>query len=512
MANVLLIEDDRSALHVMEAALRGAGHRVMTAITPVAVQRALDGGGTEIVVLDAILRGASGFDLLAKLRRGSDTSRVPVLLVTTMADPGDRARALSAGADDLLLSPFHPDELLARVHRLVAANGRRGAELEAQLGRVSLPELLQLLQHGSASGTLEVDGELRRGWVEIEDGTPVRARLGELDGRHAVLAMLDLVRGRVRFTTNRLTAVDGPERESMCISNLMFTAAWLADELGRRPMVGRDYLARPAAEMPADIEVPQGYEAVPVARVARCIAESPMLAVRELEDGIRSAPGMVRLAVALLMEQGMVTLSRGVTAPSDDDLLAAIRAVVAAVRDQRPDTPVVQLLLLVDDGIFATLLELRQRVPARLLAAPGDSLTAAWRNRRIAALPLGHGADTVIVHVAAVNGAEPKYVTDLEPYDGVVLWSADGTAPARLPGILDAVQADGGCGVIVVADRAAAMTAAGPLDRRSRWSLTELAPDSLAVLLQAAAQAIDATPRRQRRLGAPVTVMVAATA
>ncbi len=490
MARLLLIEDDRTAVHEMESTLRAAGHRVAVAVHPAAVARAIEAGRAEAAILNAILRGASGFDVLARLRADPVSEALPVLLVTTLSSPEDRARALHAGADDLLLSPFHPDELVARVHRLLDAADRRPAELEGHLGRVSLPELLQLLQSGGASGTLEVLGDLCRGWVQVERGTPIRAQLGELVGREAVLAMLDLERGRVRFTAAGPGDEGSADRADMSLPNLMFTAAWLTDERARRAPVLRDHLVRPATGLAEDVAVPEGFEAVPLARVVRCLRDRDLVAVRELEREIRSAPGMVRLAVALLVEQGVATTHRAVAAPTDDDLLAAVRAVVAAVRTEAPDVPAVHLLLLADDAVLGGLLELRQRVPRHLLRSPGDSLAAAWRSGRVASLPLGEGPDTVILHLASAADSEPSCGSNLDAYHGVVLWSTDGTAPSRLPSVVDTVEAGRAHGLVVVPDRAAAFRAVAALDGRRRWTSAELRPETFAPVLQAMARAI----------------------
>lgn len=512
MAKLLLIEDDRTAAHEMEATLRAAGHRVAIAVHPAAVARAVEAGRAEAAVLNAILRGASGFDVLARLRSDPRSEGLPILLVTTLSAPEDRARALHAGADDLLLSPFHPDELVARVHRLLAAADRRPAELEGQLGRVSLPELLQILQSGGTSGTLEVLGELCRGWVQIERGTPIRARFGELAGREAVLAMLDLERGRVRFAAGGPADGSSADRADMSLPNLMFTAAWLTDERSRRPPVLRDHLVRPHRLLTDDLAVPEGFEAVPLARVARCLRDREMIAVRELEREIRSAPGMVRLAVALLVEQGVATTHRAVAPPTDDDLLAAIRSVVGAVRTEDPDVPAVHLLLLADDAVLGGLLELRQRVPRHLLRSPGDSLAATWRSGRVASLPLGAGPDTVILHLASAADSEPSRGRDLDAYHGVVLWSTDGAAPSRLAPVVDAVEAGAAHGLVVVPDRAAAFRTVAVLDGRRRWTAAELQPESFAPVLQAMARVITeaADPHGHGRSTAPSQEVTAA--
>ena len=77
-------------------------------------------GGLALVILDVNMPGISGFDLLGKLRQLPATATTPVMMLTAMGNEADIARALSLGANDYVVKPFSPVELLARVRRLVA--------------------------------------------------------------------------------------------------------------------------------------------------------------------------------------------------------------------------------------------------------------------------------------------------------------------------------------------------------------------------------------------------------
>src|SRR6202040_4160364 len=79
----------------------------------------------DIVVLDLMLPGISGYDVLAELRKREETREVGVILLTARREEADRIRGLSLGADDYLSKPFSPQELVLRVgailRRLAAA-------------------------------------------------------------------------------------------------------------------------------------------------------------------------------------------------------------------------------------------------------------------------------------------------------------------------------------------------------------------------------------------------------
>jgi two-component system response regulator CpxR len=84
------------------------------------LKRALD-GNLDMVLLDVMMPGMEGFEVLRQLRR---RSAVPVIMLTARTEHGDRIEGLNAGADDYLAKPFSPDELLARIQAVLRRAGR----------------------------------------------------------------------------------------------------------------------------------------------------------------------------------------------------------------------------------------------------------------------------------------------------------------------------------------------------------------------------------------------------
>src|SRR5215475_4333292 len=125
---ILVIEDDAKLGAQVVEHLRGAGYepawwRDGNAIVAGARLEAA------LVILDLMLPGAHGFDVLKALRASSE---VPVLVLSARVDTHDKVRALALGADDYLTKPFWPDELMERVRaRLRRPALRRGSTLEA---------------------------------------------------------------------------------------------------------------------------------------------------------------------------------------------------------------------------------------------------------------------------------------------------------------------------------------------------------------------------------------------
>lgn len=115
-AQLLLIDDDRDLCAMLEELLAGEGFRVSSVHTGPAALAQLEREPVDLAVLDVMLPGMSGFDVLRALRR---KSVVPVLMLTARGDAVDRIVGLEVGADDYLAKPFHPRELIARIRAIL---------------------------------------------------------------------------------------------------------------------------------------------------------------------------------------------------------------------------------------------------------------------------------------------------------------------------------------------------------------------------------------------------------
>ncbi len=111
-AHVLVVDDDRRLRELLSSYLVKNKHRVTVAATAAEARGFLDGLAFDIIVLDVMMPGESGFDFATELR---SRSQVPILMLTARGDPHDRVRGLEIGVDDYLAKPFEPRELLLRI-------------------------------------------------------------------------------------------------------------------------------------------------------------------------------------------------------------------------------------------------------------------------------------------------------------------------------------------------------------------------------------------------------------
>src|SRR5436309_382489 len=115
-ARVLLVDDDAELAATVSEYLRDEGFAPDWAANAEAALSLWAQRGYDILVLDVMMPGENGFELLKRLRRETDT---PVLMLTARAEELDKVLGLELGADDYLAKPFHLRELAARLRAIL---------------------------------------------------------------------------------------------------------------------------------------------------------------------------------------------------------------------------------------------------------------------------------------------------------------------------------------------------------------------------------------------------------
>src|SRR5215211_5036217 len=112
MTKILVIDDEPAITNLVTAYLKTEGYEVYTAADGTAGLKAARAFKPDLIILDLMLPGLDGIELLSRLRRESD---VYVILLTAKTEETDKIVGLSVGADDYVTKPFSPRELTARV-------------------------------------------------------------------------------------------------------------------------------------------------------------------------------------------------------------------------------------------------------------------------------------------------------------------------------------------------------------------------------------------------------------
>ena len=181
---VLVVDDEADIVALVAYHLAKSGYKVSTASTGAEALALARRERPSLIVLDLMLPGMSGFDVLGQLRASETTAETPVLMLTARREEGDRIKGLSLGADDYLTKPFSPQELVLRV-----------AAILRRVGATS-PDSSQTL----TIGPIVIDGAAHRvtnDGVEV-DLTPTEYKL---------LTTLVERRGRVQARAHLLESV-----------------------------------------------------------------------------------------------------------------------------------------------------------------------------------------------------------------------------------------------------------------------------------------------------------------
>jgi two-component system response regulator ResD len=113
--SVLGVDDEPTITDVVSRYLRRAGYETRSAAAGPAALQLVGEARPDLVVLDLMLPGMDGLEVMRRLRANADRRRLPVILLTAKGEPADRVLGLRLGADDYVAKPFSPAELVARV-------------------------------------------------------------------------------------------------------------------------------------------------------------------------------------------------------------------------------------------------------------------------------------------------------------------------------------------------------------------------------------------------------------
>lgn len=150
---ILVVEDDEDILQLLTFTFESAGFDVRTASNGRdGLARAMD-FRPDLIVLDLMLPGMSGLEVCKELRRLPEVASIPVIMLTARGEEMDRIVGLELGADDYLVKPFSPRELVLRIHAILRRT--LGVEDTAQRAHLRMDGLII----DTDAHRVEIDGE-----------------------------------------------------------------------------------------------------------------------------------------------------------------------------------------------------------------------------------------------------------------------------------------------------------------------------------------------------------------
>lgn len=153
---VLVVDDSRTNLNIIGARVGRAGYLVVLCDNGREAIDLIAGRGFDLVLLDMMMPGMSGIEVLAELRSGARTSDLPVIMITARSDNGAAIEALAAGADDYVAKPFDFDVLQARIERTLERSARV-SELKRAVAALDARVAARAIELGEARTELAVN-------------------------------------------------------------------------------------------------------------------------------------------------------------------------------------------------------------------------------------------------------------------------------------------------------------------------------------------------------------------
>jgi two-component system alkaline phosphatase synthesis response regulator PhoP len=131
---ILVIEDDPATSRLVDYALRHEGYQVFTASNGLDGIRKAHDEAPDLIILDVMLPGMDGFEICHRLRSEPDTAKLPILMFSAKAQEIDKDTGLEVGADDYLLKPAAPAEIVSHVEALLTKETQKATDQEKVSG------------------------------------------------------------------------------------------------------------------------------------------------------------------------------------------------------------------------------------------------------------------------------------------------------------------------------------------------------------------------------------------
>lgn len=492
MSKILAVDDNPDLLRVVEAAFKVSGHRVLSTTVPEQVTGLLEENPVDAVVLDVMMPMISGLDLLKEIRSQPQWKSLPVLLLSGLGGTEDRVRGIREGADDYLVKPFEPPELVARVERLIERRND-GPGLEGNLESFAPGDLLQNLAHGKKTGCLRVTGESEVAAIHVLHGQIVQATCSGLSGDDAILNLIAMESGHFIFEATSEEAEKRNDRGvRLELNSILLEAAWLEDELARR----KEHLPESGRSLRVSSDLPEytgDYATLPLSDLYIELVEGDGLDRHQLLSLEVAAPLRVLLCLALLIEQGVVTVgepgSADRPASSGDEAemaasepLTAVQRLVTVCRARGHEAKTLHVLILFQPAVWKDLLGFIEAIPPSLLAVDQQQLLDQLNLRGSGTVHLNHSEGSILLNLKPLREDGRVHGGALLALAaGVVIWLSEGTQTEVVSLYAEELekQQEGSVGVVLLPRTEWQDPVRKLLEDSSYWRTSDQIPRSL---------------------------------
>jgi DNA-binding response OmpR family regulator len=148
---ILIIEDDPTSLRLIEYALKQRGYQVLTTLNGLEGIITAQKEEPDLIILDIMLPGIDGFEVCRRLHSGSQTADIPILIISAKTQKEDINAGFKAGANDYLLKPASPTEILNRVESLISKKITGQAKVVSFINTSEIPGLAMVIVNIAAA-------------------------------------------------------------------------------------------------------------------------------------------------------------------------------------------------------------------------------------------------------------------------------------------------------------------------------------------------------------------------
>ena len=133
---ILIVDDEAAIRDMLSIALDAAGFNVLEAKDAQLAHASIIDNQPDLVLLDWMMPGTTGLELLRRLKRDELTAKIPIIMLTAKAEENSKIAGLDAGADDYIPKPFSPRELISRVNAVLRRIGREALQEPIVIGEL----------------------------------------------------------------------------------------------------------------------------------------------------------------------------------------------------------------------------------------------------------------------------------------------------------------------------------------------------------------------------------------
>ncbi len=226
MQKILIVEDDNDINSLLRRILTGAGYQVVQAYSGTEALLQYQSASPDLVLLDLMLPGLSGSQVLGKLR-GEMSSDVPIIILSAKDGLSDKVALLDIGADDYIVKPFEPDEVVARIRAALRRRSKvSAAQEELTYKNIALrPDLRKVTVRGRELALTAIEYELLYTFMRNPEKVYSREKLYEEVWKDGYYGTDHTVNVHVSNLRKKLKDADGQEDYIQSVYGIGFRLA-----------------------------------------------------------------------------------------------------------------------------------------------------------------------------------------------------------------------------------------------------------------------------------------------